>query len=103
MSDEKTRRPPCMIIGPNDVQDLVGATISGLNTTAKGSTITLQLKDGTMGKLRLVSNEDALPVRPPKKERKQRDPREPKPCRYGTDCNQQDNEEHLKKFTHESK
>ena len=102
MSDDKIkRRPPAMILHPNDARDLVGATITGIITTEKGSTATLQLADGTKGKMRVVSNEDALPLRPPKREQKEQKERKPRACKFGPKCNKIKDEEHCEKFTHE--
>ena len=95
---KSTRRPPALILHPNDTRDLVGATITGINTTEKGSTATLQLADGTKGKMRVVHNDDALPLRPPKKEQKERKPR---PCKYGQKCNKIEDEEHCERYTHD--
>jgi hypothetical protein len=97
MSDRNTRRPPAIILHPNDHRDLIGATITGITTTEKGSTATLKLTDGTTGKMRVVSNEDALALRPPKKEPKEQNPRV---CKFGPGCKKIEDEEHLKKFTH---
>ncbi len=95
MSSKPNRRPPAMILHTNDARDLVGATITGINTTEKGSTATIQLADGTKGKMRVVLNDDALALRPPKKEYK------PRVCRFGQKCKYIEDEEHLEKFTHE--